>query len=131
MKRFATAALALSMIAIPTLQSQAAPIHAVQSMGAAHSDLVQVGHRYDRHSESGQRGKVEHRKYNSRKKVTQHRHWKRGDRYSDWRRHQQVRDWHRHGLRRPGRGQEWIRVGNDYLLVSLASDIIAGLIAGR
>jgi len=42
-----------------------------------------------------------------------------------------VRDWNRHGLRRPGPGQQWIGVGNDYLLVSVVSGIIFGAIAAH
>jgi Ni/Co efflux regulator RcnB len=64
-----------------------------------------------------------------RKKVV--RKWRRGEHYRDWRRHEAVRDWHRHGLKRPGRGQEWIRVGNDYLLVGIASGLIGAMIAAR
>jgi Ni/Co efflux regulator RcnB len=64
-----------------------------------------------------------------RKKVV--RKWRRGEHYRDWRRHEAVRDWHRHGLKRPGRGQEWIRVGNDYLLVGIASGLIGAMIASR
>ncbi|TIQ49916.1 MAG: hypothetical protein E5X61_12930, partial [Mesorhizobium sp.] len=37
----------------------------------------------------------------------------------------------RYGLRRPSRGQEWIRVGNDYLLVSVVSGIIFGAIVAH
>nr|WP_292073372.1 RcnB family protein [Mesorhizobium sp.] len=32
-------------------------------------------------------------------------------------------------MRRPDRGQEWIRVGNDYLLIGVVSGIIFGAIA--
>jgi Ni/Co efflux regulator RcnB len=40
-------------------------------------------------------------------------------------------DWRRNHLRRPGPGQEWVRVGNDYMLVSVLSGIIAGVIAAH
>jgi Ni/Co efflux regulator RcnB len=39
-----------------------------------------------------------------------------------------TREYH---LRRPGRGQERIRVGNDYLLVSILPGVIAGVIAAN
>jgi len=55
--------------------------------------------------------------------------WQRGQRYGDWRRHGAVHDYHRYGLRRPGPGQHWVRVGNDYLLVSAATGLIASIIA--
>jgi len=58
-------------------------------------------------------------------------HWSKGKQLSDWKRRPAVRDYHRHGLRRPGPGQQWVRVDNNYLLVNLASGIIAGIVAGR
>lgn len=61
----------------------------------------------------------------------QKRKWARGQRFQDWRRHSEVRDYKRYGLKRPAAGQRWVKVDNDYLLVSLASGIIAGVIAGR
>ena len=41
-----------------------------------------------------------------------------GDRYV-------VSDWHRYNLNAPPRGMHWVRAGNDYLLVALATGIIA------
>ena len=58
-------------------------------------------------------------------------HWKKGQRLSNWKQRQQRRDYKRHGLRKPGRGHEWVRVGNDYLLIAITSGIIAGLIAAK
>ncbi len=57
--------------------------------------------------------------------------WVRGHRVSDWKRRQPVRDYRRHGLRAPSRGQQWIRVDKDYLLISLATGVIVGIAAGR
>jgi Ni/Co efflux regulator RcnB len=42
-----------------------------------------------------------------------------------------VRDYGRYHLRKPPRGQQWVRVGNDYLLISVATGIIASIVAGR
>lgn len=36
-----------------------------------------------------------------------------------------VRDYHRYNLSAPPRGTHWVRAGNDYLLVALATGIIA------
>ena len=125
MKRLALTAVALSFLAAPVMQAQAASM--MTAPVAASSNLVQVDWRKP--------AKQSHRKHVERKvvkkKVVQKRHWKRGQRYSDWRRHQPVRDYHRRGLKRPGPGQEWIRVGNDYLLVGIASGIIGAMIAAR
>jgi Ni/Co efflux regulator RcnB len=58
-------------------------------------------------------------------------HWSKGQRYSDWKRRPPVRDYHRHGLRKPGRGQQWVKVDNTYLLLSVASGLILGVAAAR
>ncbi|GGA80115.1 hypothetical protein GCM10011491_04260 [Brucella endophytica] len=42
-----------------------------------------------------------------------------------------VRDYSRYHLRKPPRGQHWVRVGNDYMLISIASGIIGAIVAGR
>lgn len=62
--------------------------------------------------------------------VKRHR-WSRGQRYSNWRRHQPVAHYHRYGLHRPPPGQHWIRVNNDYLLITAATGLIAGIIAAH
>ncbi|WP_292515366.1 RcnB family protein [Mesorhizobium sp.] len=66
-----------------------------------------------------------------KKVIVKRNHWRNGQKYSHWKRHQPIRDYRHYGLRRPGRGQEWIRVGNDYLSVSVVSGIIFGAIAGH
>lgn len=66
------------------------------------------------------------------KHKTKKRHnWRKGERYSDWKRRPAVRDYHRHGLRKPGRGQQWVKVDNSYLLMSVATGPILGVAAGR
>lgn len=42
--------------------------------------------------------------------------------------HYVVDDWRGHGLQRPGRGQHWVQVGSDYLLVAAATGLIAQII---
>jgi len=42
-----------------------------------------------------------------------------------------VRDYHRYGLRKPGRGQQWVKVDNTYLLMSVATGLILGVAAAR
>jgi Ni/Co efflux regulator RcnB len=39
-----------------------------------------------------------------------------------------VHDWQRHGLHRPGRGQQWVQYGGDYLLVAAATGVIVQLV---
>ena len=59
--------------------------------------------------------------------------WKKGTRVPQQYRsqHYVVNDWQHHGLKRPGKGQHWIQNGNDYLLVSVASGLIAQMVLGR
>jgi Ni/Co efflux regulator RcnB len=59
-----------------------------------------------------------------------HPDWRKGQRLSnDYRDHEYVvDDWHQHGLRQPPRGYQWVGVGGDYLLVAVASGIIAQVI---
>ena len=42
--------------------------------------------------------------------------------------HYVVDDWRGHKLQRPARGQQWVQVGSDYLLVAAATGLIAQVI---
>jgi len=61
--------------------------------------------------------------------------WHRGERMSRAERSRYVvADWRRHNLRAPGRGYQWVRSdrnSGDYILVALASGLIASVIAAR
>ncbi|RUW68520.1 MULTISPECIES: RcnB family protein [unclassified Mesorhizobium] len=122
MKRLVLSAVAASMLAATSVSGQAAPLNAPV---APQSNYSQVDWQ--------QPGKhVDVRKRVIKKKVVVKRsHWRNGQKYSSWKRHQPIRDYGRYGLRRPGPGQEWIRVGNDYVLVSIFSGIIFGAIAAQ
>ena len=41
-----------------------------------------------------------------------------------------VDDWHDHHLRQPPRGYHWVQSGSDYLLVAVATGLIASAILG-
>ena len=45
--------------------------------------------------------------------------------------HYVVDNWRTHGLHAPQRGQHWVQVGNEYLLVSIATGVIASILAGH
>ena len=140
--------MAVSMLAATSLQWQAAPLN---RPAAPQAELVQVDHRKPVHGHSHRKpvhkyddrrdhgrtdNRRDHGRYGSHQNAkkpgyARHQDWKRGQRYSDWRRHPPVRDYHRHGLKRPAPGQQWIKVDNDYLLVGLATGLIAGVIAAR
>lgn len=148
MKRIILSIMAISMLAATSLQGQAASLN---RPAAPQAELVQVDYRkpvhgqshkkpapkydsrrdhgrYDNHRDKGRYGNY----HTAKKPNYAKRHdWKRGQRYSDWRRHAPVRDYKRHGLKRPAPGQQWIKVDNDYLLVGLATGLIAGVIASR
>ncbi|HEY4191737.1 MAG TPA: RcnB family protein [Mesorhizobium sp.] len=121
MKRLVLAAVAASFLAAPMISAQAAPM--VAPIAAPSANVVHVDWKKP--------NQVQKRKVVVTKKVVRKQQWKRGQRYSDWRRHQAVSDYNRHGLQRPGRGQEWIKVDNNYLLVGIASGVIGAMIAAH
>jgi len=55
---------------------------------------------------------------------------KKGQKLPNWKRQPSV-DYKRHGLKRPGTGQQWVKVDNQYLLVNLATGLILGMTAAR
>jgi len=122
MKRIVLSVLAVSMLAATSLTGQAAPMNAPVAPQSNYTkvDWQKPGHHKD----------VRKRVF-KKKVVVKRNHWRNGQKYSGWRQHQPIRDYGRYGLHRPGRGQEWIRVGNDYVLVSVLSGIIFGAIAAH
>ena len=120
MKRLILCAVTASMLAASALSGQAALL---AQPSAPQSNYTQVDwQKPDQHVD---------KRVIVKKKVVKRSHWRNGQKYSNWKRHQPIRDWNRYGLRRPGPGQEWIRVGNDYVLVSILSGIIFGAIAAH
>lgn len=116
MKRLVLSAIALSMLALPVAQAQAGPKHEAPRYERYDSDWKKPG--FDK-------------KVVVKKKVVKKHRWARGNRVPAWQRNQVVRDYSRYGLRRPAYGQQWVKVDNDFLLVSIASGIIAGIIAAQ
>ncbi|SFO02656.1 regulator RcnB of Ni and Co efflux [Mesorhizobium sp. NFR06] len=120
MKRLILSAVTASMLAASAFSGQAAPLPqpSVPQSNYTQVDWQQPGRHVDK-------------RVVKNTVIVKRSHWRSGQRYSNWKRHQPVRDWNRYGLRRPGPGQEWIRVGNDYVLVSVLSGIIFGASAAR
>lgn len=121
MKRLVLATAAISLLAVPVAQAQSrgqfgAPDHRYEQPYVKKGHDLRRGHGGD---------------YKVIRKKPRGHHWTRGQRVPDWQRRHVVRDWHRHGLRKPARGQHWVRVGNDYLLVGIATGLITGLMLGR
>jgi Ni/Co efflux regulator RcnB len=57
----------------------------------------------------------------------------RGDRLpAEYRnRHYVVNDWRSHNLSAPPRGHQWVQSGNDYVMIAIATGIIAQLLLGQ
>ena len=62
--------------------------------------------------------------------VKKHR-WTRGHALPSHYRRNYVNDYHRYHLRAPGRGQRWVRVDNQFILINSISGLIASLAAAR
>lgn len=64
------------------------------------------------------------------KRVVTKQRWARGHRLSpaERRRIAAVNDYRRYKLRAPPRGQQWVRVDNDFLLISVATGVIVNLV---
>jgi Ni/Co efflux regulator RcnB len=87
----------------------------------------------DRHD--GMRGRAVERHQTTviKKTVVRKNQWARGHRMSaaERRRAADVRDFRRYRLSAPARGQRWVRVNNDFLLISVATGVIVGMAAAR
>ncbi|MBZ9894164.1 MULTISPECIES: RcnB family protein [unclassified Mesorhizobium] len=131
MKRIVLSGLAFSMLAATSLTGQAAPLNAPV---APQSNYTNVDWQKPTNRDVRKRviqKRVIQKRIIQKKVVVKRNNWRNGQKYSGWRQHQPVRDYGRYGLHRPGRGQEWIRVGNDYVLVGALSGIIFGAIAAQ
>lgn len=116
MKRLVLTAVAAALLAAPVAQAQAGPRHDAP--------------RYER-DDSRWSAKPGYGNPHHRKKWVKKQRWERGHRVPAWQRKHVVRDYHRYGLRRPGHGQQWVKVDNDFLLISIASGLIGGIIASQ
>lgn len=141
MKRFVLSAVALSMLAMPIAQAQAGP----RNDGPRHD-----ASRYERQDRNWNDRNWNDRNRNDRdwkkpgykkqddrygnrydRRSAKSYRWAHGKQVPAWQRKHVVRDYDRYGLRRPAYGQQWVRVDNDFLLVSIASGLIAGIIASQ
>lgn len=102
-KRLILSTAAISMLAMPMAQAQT------------------------RHQDTRQGHHITQKKHQDVKRHS----WKRGERVSDWRKRQAISDYKRHGLRNPGKNQRWVKVDNSYLLISLATGLVAGVVVSR
>jgi len=105
MKRIVLSALALSILAAP----------------------VYAESRYDGRNDH----RVEKRVIVKKKVIKKRRHWSRGSRLDRHERRMVVNDYRRYRLSKPPRGQQWVKVDNDYLLIGIATGVIASIVQGN
>lgn len=121
MKRFAISALALTMLTGAAIPSNAGQYSA------------QVQHvQYDNGKRVVIQKKVVRKPVVERRQIERrvvHKRWHAGQRVPAWQRKQI--DYKRYNLRRPARGQQWVRVDNDYLLVAIGTGLIISAITAR
>ena len=116
LKRTILAVAAFSMLALPAAQAQ------------SRHDAPRPG----KHHVQAKKPAVQApRRHHVQKPVPHRQKFMSGQRMSNWQRHQRISDHRRYGLRAPARGQQWVKVDNQYLLISLATGIIAGIAYGR
>jgi Ni/Co efflux regulator RcnB len=86
-----------------------------------HHDNRDFGRSHNRERDRGERG------------VGPNHEYYRGDRLPIEYRHRNyvVDDWRGHNLSAPPRGYHWVQSGNDYVLIAIATGIIASLLLGR
>ncbi len=117
MKRLMTALIASYLLTTPMALAQTP--HAFEVADGYGHKRKQVEHHVDKRIEK----RVE------RRVIIKRKHWARGHRLSPTeRRHMvYVGDYRRYRLRPPSHGQQWVRVDNDFLLISLATGVIVSL----
>jgi Ni/Co efflux regulator RcnB len=111
MKRFLTAAIALSLIGGSAAMAQ--------PYGNDRHD--RRDERHDSRSDNGRHDNGLHRGHNK---------WAKGQRLpSEYRTRGHYVDYRRHHLRAPPRGYQWVQVDNRYMMVALTTGLIASIIA--
>ncbi|BDA84322.1 hypothetical protein Sa4125_18640 [Aureimonas sp. SA4125] len=124
MKKTLLTAVAMMFLASPVLTAASA---SAQSRQDARQELRQDRQELRQDRRELQRDRKEVRQ--DRKALRRAAWVKRGGRYQSGGRN--VSNYRQYGLKAPARGQRWVRYNNDYLLVSIASGVIAGIVAAR
>jgi Ni/Co efflux regulator RcnB len=125
-----------TILAIALSLATASPAFA---QGNSNHEGNERGDRGERHGQrdhrDGQRGDNGLHKgwYKDERGAGPDQRWHRGDRLPMEYRHRSyvVDDWRGHRLSAPPRGYYWVQNGNDYLLIAIASGVIAQLILGN
>ena len=119
MKKVFILSIAAVLMAAPTAQAQSKGDHTKRQ---THSRIEVDFKKPKAHSQN---------KKAAPPKVVAKKHWSKGQRMNDWKRQSAVSDYKRHGLRKPGRDQRWVKVDNQYVLISVVSGLIAGIVAAQ
>ena len=134
-KRIVLSVVAVSFLAVPMAQAQSR--HDAPRQGQHFSQPQKPGVKAPQRQQAQRPAPQRHvyrpapQRHQAHRPAPTRHYWARGQRVPEWQRRQHVRDYHRYGLRTPARGQQWVKVDNDYLLISLATGVILGLPAGR
>jgi Ni/Co efflux regulator RcnB len=124
MKRLLIAATALSLVAGSAAMAQPYNNDRHDSRSERH-DTRNDNNRYD--SSRNDNGRYDNNRHDNRG-----HHWARGQRLpSEYRTRGHYVDYRRHHLRAPPRGYQWVQVDNNYVMVALASGLIASIIANN
>lgn len=124
-----------SIIAIVAFSLLAPGMALAQSHSRGPDDGRRVESRHDRRPDAQgpraaghqQRPQQQHPQYQHPQQHRQQKHsWRKGERVPPQYRQQHI-DYRRHGLKKPPRGQEWVRVDNNYALISAATGLIVAL----
>lgn len=125
MKRVLTVAIALSLLAGTAVSAKDGRGNGNKR---GHSYERSYDRGYDRDEGYDRRGRGAYRDDRGRGQWEQ-RQWSRGQRLPGAYRGGGV-DYRRHQLRRPPRGYQWVRVGDDYVLSATATGLILDVITG-
>ncbi|NVP57091.1 RcnB family protein [Mycoplana rhizolycopersici] len=114
MKKLLTLLIATSVLATP--------LAAVQAQAQDHR-----GHQVERKVVTTTTTKTKTRE------VTRKHRWNKGNKLTRSERRQIInsRDYRRHHLHAPRRGEQWVRVDNQFLLISAATGLILGIAAAN
>ncbi|MCD2511171.1 RcnB family protein [Comamonas endophytica] len=126
----AAAAVALTL-GLGATVAQAQPDHRRGPPGHSQGHGPDRHDRFDRHDRNDHRGPPPHA--HGRHGAGPNHDWVRGSRVPPHyrTRHYVVQDWRGHRLSAPPRGYQWVQNGADYLLVAIATGVIAQIILGN
>ncbi len=126
MKKFLLAAMSVTLVATPLLA--AAPAEAAQRQN---SQTI----RYKPNGTVVVNNNRNNRQFVRQNQRIADRQWRKGQRFDrqQVRNYRQINDWRAYRNQRlyaPQRGQQWVRSGNDAVLISVASGLIGAVLAG-